>query len=233
MRKRQRLTLASTAALAAVLLAGCVQENPEPTTSPETPAPTSSTSPAPSDDASAEESRCGVPGFEDESSLVQGPEAQWSYIGSIAVPGSDELGPGEITDEGVRTCFAHTAAGAVTMAYNAAVQGSTSSVAVPFADYAFTGPGREEVLAEVNGDVADYRGALLGFRVLAYDGDTARIDVAIRIEADGQSAIGSGIYELVWEDGDWRIYATSAESPGLSSETITSISGYTSWSEGQ
>jgi len=225
--------LASTAALAAVLLAACVQETPEPTTSPETPAPTSSTSPAPSGDASADESRCGVPGFEEQSSLVQGPEAQWSFVGSIAVPGSDELGPGEITAEGVRTCYAHTAAGAVTMAYNAAVQGSTASVAVPFAEYVFTGPGRDEVLAEVNGDVEDYRGALLGFRVLAYDGATARIDVALRVETGGNSATVSGIYDLVWEDGDWRVYALSAEDPGLDTEAITSISGYTAWSEGQ
>lgn len=232
MTKRQRLTLASTAALAAVLLAGCVQETPEQTSSPETPAPTSSTSPAPTSDDSADESRCGVPGFEEESSLVQGPEAEWSYIGSIAVPGSDEIGPGEITPEGVRTCFAHTAAGAVTMAYNAAAQGSTAETSLAFGDYVWTGPGREEILADREPATSEGRLALAGFRVLAYDGASARIDVAVRIDSSSGGGLVSSIYELVWEDGDWRIFAQSEESPGVNIETIQSLTGYLAWSEG-
>lgn len=234
MSKRQRLTLAGTAALAAVLLAACVQETPEPTTSPETPAPTSSTSPAPSGDASADESRCGVPGFEEQSSLVQGPEAQWSYIGSIAVPGSDEIGPGEITGEGVRTCFAHTAAGAVTMAYNALAQTSDAGLTAAWAEYAVSGPGRDELLEEVNdggGSSETYRASLEGFRVLAYDGDTARIDVAFQVSSGGTTNFASTIFELVWESGDWRIYSESVDSPGMATEAIGSLSGYVAWSE--
>lgn len=231
MRTHQRLTLTATAALAAVLLAACVQDDPEPTTAAETPAPTTSASAQPSEEAFADESRCGVPGFEEESSLVQGPEAEWSYIGSIAVPGSDELGPGEITSDGVRTCFAHTAAGAVTMAYNALAQSSDGSLAQPWADYAFTGPGRDEVVAGVVAPSSPYRAALSGFRVLAYDGSTARIDVAFQVNSDGANTLGSAIFELAWEDGDWRIVASSAEDTGINTETISSLSGYVAWSE--
>lgn len=231
MSKRQRLTLATTAALAAVLLAACVQETPEPTTSPETPAPTSSTSPAPSDDAAADESRCGVPGFEDESSLVQAPEAEWAYLDTSAVPTSDALGPAEITADGVRACFAHTAAGAVTMAYYAIVQGSSADLMTPFTEYAYTGPGRDALVAGVTGEGSDGRITLQGFRVLAYDGDTARIDVAARVDTSGSNSLGSAVYELTWENGDWHIYAQSADEPGVNISSISSLQGYTPWSE--
>lgn len=174
-----------------------------------------------------------MPGFEEQSSLVQGPDVEWSYIGSVAVPGSDEVGPGEITAGGVRTCFAHTAAGAVTMAYNAAAQGSNPDTSVAFSEYVWTGPGREEIVSDVSPASGEGRLGLAGFRVLAYDGASARIDVAARVDASSGAGLVSGIYELVWEEGDWRIYASSGEASGASVEPIESLSGYTAWSEGQ
>jgi hypothetical protein len=47
--------------------------------------------------------------------------------------------------------------------------------------------------------------------VLAYDGDSARVDIAFRGSSNGQSVTGSAVYELVWADGDWKLDASKSE----------------------
>ena len=48
---------------------------------------------------------------------------------------------------------------------------------------------------------------VVGFRVLSYDGENARVDLAVRGSSEGTTVTASAVYKLVWEDGDWKINA--------------------------
>ena len=65
---------------------------------------------------------------------------------------------------------------------------------------------------------------IAGFRLLSYDGSSARVDLAVRASADGSDITLSMIYNLVWSDGDWKLSAES-ESP-LDVATIPDVAGY-------
>ena len=71
--------------------------------------------------------------------------------------------------------------------------------------------------------------SIVGFRLLHYDGETARVDLAARASSQGQTVTVSGVYELIWQDGDWKISADVAEP--LNVATIPDLAGYIPWEE--
>lgn len=119
------------------------------------------------------------------------------------------------------------------MAANAIPQGSDPSLSSSWMDYALAeGPYREQLLDQLgsSGPGADgTRLSIVGFRLLHYDGETARVDLAVRGSAEGQAATLSGVYELVWEDGDWKIN-TEVSQP-LDMATLPDAAGYIPWGE--
>lgn len=205
-------------------------DDPEPT--PE-PSPTTSTAPTsdPSDVAGGA-SVCGLEGEELAGTLSTAPAADWAYQGTTAYPTSPEFGPGETSADGVRFCFQHSPTGALFMAANALVQGSDPAASQAWIEYALAdGPYREELIGQV-GDTSgseSTRMSLAGFRMLAYDGDTARVDLAVRASSEGQNLTLSGVYELVWQDGDWKISADVAQP--LNTATVPDLAGYITWGE--
>ena len=76
---------------------------------------------------------------------------------------------------------------------------------------------------------AEARLRIAGFRLLAYDGTSARVDLAVVAGAESQSVTASFVYNLVWVDGDWKI-DTSTPEPG-SFSTIPDLTGYVPWGE--
>lgn len=68
-----------------------------------------------------------------------------------------------------------------------------------------------------------------GFRILAYDGSSARVDVGSRGSVQGQTVTVSGVYELVWQDGDWKL-STDVPEP-LNVAAIPDLTGYIAWGE--
>lgn len=176
---------------------------------------------------------CGLEGVVAETArLSTAPDAEWEYQGTTAYPTSPTYGPGATEDNGVRYCFQHSPEGALFMAANAIAQGSDPSVGPEWVDYALAeGPYREELLSDM-GSATDTEGtrlAIAGFRLLHYDGETARVDLAVRGSAEGQTITLSGIYELVWQDGDWKISADVAQP--LDMGTIPDVTGYIPWGE--
>lgn len=204
-------------------------DDPDPTE----PSPTTSAAPTsePSDVAGGA-SVCGLEGEELAGTLSTAPAADWAYQGTTAYPTSPEFGPGETSADGVRFCFQHSPTGALFMAANALVQGSDPAVSQAWIEYGLAdGPYREELVGQV-GDTSGSQGtrmSLAGFRMLAYDGDTARVDLAVRASSEGQNLTLSGVYELVWQDGDWKISADVAQP--LNTATVPDLAGYITWGE--
>ncbi|MBE9924858.1 hypothetical protein G8C93_02995 [Cellulosimicrobium cellulans] len=207
-------------------------DDPDPTEpSPTSPTTSAAPTPEPSDVAGGA-SVCGLEGEELAGTLSTAPAANWAYQGTTAYPTSPDFGPGETSADGVRFCFQHSPTGALFMAANALVQGSDPAVSQAWVEYGLAdGPHREELLGQV-GDTSGSEGtrmSLAGFRMLAYDGDTARVDLAVRASSEGQNLTLSGVYELVWQDGDWKISADVAQP--LNTATVPDLAGYITWGE--
>ena len=209
-----------------VVLALSSRNEPDGTSStPTTPPGTTTSAPG---NAGAE-SVCGLPGYADSGTLTTAPEAEWLFQGTTAYPTSADHGPGATSPEGVRYCFQHTPAGALFAAANAMVQGGDPAVAGEWLDYVVAdGPYREQIASSQEAaDSADSRINIAGFRLLAYNGDSARVDLAVRATSGTSTILVSGVYELVWRDGDWKISADVAEPLNVAS--IPDLAGYVAW----
>ncbi|MCD2444327.1 hypothetical protein LQ757_18760 [Agromyces sp. SYSU K20354] len=194
----------------------------EPVASPSTP-------PTATADA-ADESVCGIGSIELSGTLSSAPEAEWAFQGTTAYPTSSTAGPGVTSSTGIRSCFEHSPTGALFMAANAIAQGSDGGTGTEWAEQALgQGQYRDELLTQLgtpSGD-AGTRIDIAGFRVLAYDGATARIDLAVKGSANGTAVTLSAVYELVWQDGDWKLSADT-QTP-LDMATVPDVAGYINW----
>lgn len=200
--------------------------------SPSSSSPSAVPSPEPSADAGGA-SVCGLSGEELSGTLSIAPETQWEYHDTMAYPTSEEFGPGATSPEGVRYCFQHSPEGAVFAAANAVVQGSSPDTASAWIAYFLSeeAPGRDEMLSsESGGTPSDTRVSIAAFRVLSYDGDAARVDIAVRGVTGGNEVYGSAIFDLVWEAGDWKLLPQNTGDP-LRLAQIPDTSGYIVWEE--
>ncbi|EWT04614.1 hypothetical protein N864_09000 [Intrasporangium chromatireducens Q5-1] len=204
------------------------QASPSPTTEPtDVAAPTDEPSPVASGP-----SVCGLEGQELSGTVSTPPEAQWEFQGTTAYPTSPTYGPGETDENGVRYCFQHSPEGALFAAANAAVQGSNPETVGPWLEYFIAeGPHRDVILGQGQGaadELAGVRVDIAGFRVLSYEGDTARVDIALRGSSQGQTVNLSMVYTLEWENGDWKLTVTDPSAP-INVATIPDLSGYIAW----
>lgn len=194
--------------------------------------PAAPTSPSPTASSDAGASVCGLPAGPETGGLTTPPAVTWAFQGTIAYPTSPEFGAGKTAAEGYRYCFQRSPAGAVVMAANALAQGSDPEVGDAWAEYVL-GSGRyRNQLADEIGAGTGAEGSRLkiaGFRMLAYDGKTARVDLGVQGSSQNQTLTVSGVYELVWQDGDWKISA-DVEDP-LDISTIPDLGGYVPWGE--
>lgn len=216
-----------------VVVAVRVAGNNDTTTPPPastSPAATSSSTPGASNDPAA--SVCGIPAGPDTDQLTTPPAVTWAFQGTIAYPTSPEFGAGKTAAEGYRFCFQRSAAGAVVMAANSMAQGSDPKLGDSWAEYVLGSGQYRDQLADEIGTATGAAGTRLkiaGFRVLAYSGMSARVDLGVQVSAQNQNLTMSVVYELVWEDGDWKISA-DVERP-LDTATIPNLSGYVPWGE--
>lgn len=189
---------------------------------------------APPSDEETDTEGCQVPGETDTGSLTTAPEAVWEYQGTMAYPSSETFGPTETTDEGVRTCFQRSPEGALFAAANGAVQASDSQLIEPWLKYFLAeGPNRDAFLNAGpggSGDTSGIRARIAGFRMLAFDGKTANVDVALQASTEGQTILMSSVYTLIWENGDWKLTMQDPSSP-VDFATIPDLAGYTIWGE--
>ncbi len=205
-----------------------------------TSAPTESAKPEPEPSettkvSEADKSVCGLKGAVlEKARLTEPPKVEnWDYDGTVAYPASKEYGPGATAPEGYRYCFQHSPTGALYAVANTAAQGGNHSTLGDWARY-FTaeGPYREKIISDIDKPSSSSSGiriAIVGFRVLSYDGEKAVIDLAIRGTRKGETVFLSAVTELIWADGDWKL---NADTPNpVNTGRIPDTAGYIPWGE--
>ncbi|WP_440711797.1 hypothetical protein [Herbiconiux sp. YIM B11900] len=198
------------------------------TAAPQTPAPSTS---APA--STADPSVCGLPGDETTNTLDSAPDTTWELIGTLAAPADPEVsGPGTVDADGFRSCFAHTAEGALYAAANIFAMSTDSRLAPELSErYLLPGVGRDAVLArEAAGDYApssSTRAQIVGYKINAYDGAGATVDLVLQVANSG--ALVSIPTVLSWHDGDWKVVVDDSGNSPLDSAQVENLGGYTPW----
>ena len=192
--------------------------------------PKADPSPHPSQSVdSAAASVCGLPGYETKSTLTQAPDAKWALVGTTAAPASPKVGPGKTASDGLRTCFAHTAAGALFAAVNFIATPTDGSLRADIPDLLADGPGKDVAKNAPPGQPSATRAQVAGFAINKYDGEHATVDVALNVATSGGQLVSTPL-ELVWEHGDWKVVATDDGHLPLAPAPLQSLGGYIPWS---
>ncbi|UEJ84609.1 hypothetical protein Bra3105_18430 (plasmid) [Brachybacterium halotolerans subsp. kimchii] len=196
------------------------------------PSTTTAPSTSSSTPANADASICGLPGEVTSGTVKKAPGAKWKYEGTVAYPTSAKYGPGQTTDDGVRSCFQHSPEGALFAAANSVAVSEDPEAMRAWAEYFVAdSPAKDALLSEESVDsTGEGRLRLVGYRMLDYDGRSASVDMATEVTTNGQKTYVSFVYDLVWEDGDWKLKLDSTDNP-LQAAAITSLDGYTEWGE--
>jgi len=193
------------------------------------PAPTPTTTATPTIDE-ADVSICGLPGHDTENTLTAAPNNDWELVGTVAAPtDSDGAGPG-VVEETFRTCFAHTAEGALFAAVNAIAASTDSRNAPRMWELLADGPAKDTVQASGSNSgtaPSNARLQVAGFKVNNYTSDEATIDLALSVTSEG-GALVSYPTVLRWEDGDWKVVLTENGAP-IAPGPLTNLGGYLVW----
>lgn len=191
--------------------------------------PTSTSGPVASGD---DKSVCGLEGFEAESSLTAAPDNEWELVGTVAAPTAPRVGPGLVRDDRLRTCFAHTAEGALFAAINYFGAASDARTIPLILDLVADGPGKDAAVEE--GGTPDFgpsstRVQVAGFKVNSYTSDEAVIDIAFSVTSASSQLVSMPI-AVVWQDGDWKLELADDGRFPFSAAPLQSLGGYIPWS---
>ncbi|MBF4618208.1 hypothetical protein ITJ44_09005 [Clavibacter sp. VKM Ac-2873] len=174
---------------------------------------------------------CGLPGYEETSSLDTAPATTWKLVGTVAVPDDPQgAGPGRTDSGGLRTCYAHTAKGALYAVVNYMGQSTDGRLRTRIADLAAQGPGKAAAAKSLASPSSSSDGRLqvAGFKISAYSGSEATVDVATAITSKGGALVSFPIV-MRWEDGDWKIELADDGTLPLDPSQIQSLGGYIPW----
>jgi hypothetical protein len=177
----------------------------------------------------ADESVCGLKGFDTENTLTSAPENDWELVGTIAVPtDSDVAGPGTVSD-GLRTCYSHTAEGALFMAVNYLGMGTDATLYNRLFQLVAPGPGRDALAAQADSgpSTSSTRAQVAGYKISGYSPETTTIDLALNYSS-GQ--LVSLPMKLVWAENDWKLVLTDTGELPIAPAPIENLGGYTPWS---
>ena len=238
--KRPGFILAAAAiALIAVLglIAGLVRMNTPATGTGPSAGRTPTASPTPSGPEAAPgpggNSVCGLEPGRLEGTLSKSPDTDWKYLGASAYPSSTDHGPAVSSEAGYLYCFQQSPEGAVFAAATAAIQGGQPN-RDEWMDYFLADTaGRATALrvAEHASEPSGDRLQIQGFRLLSYNGSKATVDVALRATPNGQSVLGSAVFDLAWEAGDWKLVVRDNGELANEVQLIPDLAGYVSWRE--
>ncbi|PFG44950.1 hypothetical protein ATJ97_0226 [Georgenia soli] len=225
------IVVALVVVLAAVLSYRAVAEpdDPDPTTAPTSSDPTATAAPTESPSAQGGESVCGLEPVELDGTLTAAPDTEWELVGTTAAPSVEDHGPGEVEEDGFRYCFAQTPTGALLAAANVAAMGSDPGLSPKVAEHLFAeGVGRDVALSETpTGNAGGgVRVQIAGFRLLDYSGESATVDIAMR---GSNGAIAGQVFDLVWEDGDWKVQLAPDGQLPTDVVVLPDLAGYLLW----
>ena len=212
---------------AIVVIATSIARGSTTSATPSTSTPTATSTPLPSAD---ETSVCGLSGFESKSSLTSAPTNKWQLVGTVAAPNDPKgAGPGLVQD-GFRSCYAHTAEGALfaSVTYIALASDSRNIPKLP--TLLAPGKGKEAAIAAMTSSPSptSTRLQVAGFKVDSYSQHEAVIDVAWAVTSSN-GALVSFPTVLEWVDGDWKIVLASDGQPPFASSSLQDLGGYIPW----
>jgi hypothetical protein len=194
--------------------------------------PTAAASPDAPQPAEGDRSVCGLPGFEDVSSLTEVPDVKWELVGTVAAPTDPQgAGPGRVDADGFRSCFAHTAEGALFATINYPALSSDGRNGTRIFDVYEPGVGRDAAIAAYSADPSarsNDRIQAAGYRINAYSSKEAIVDVAWSVTSKG--GLVSFPMVLHWVAGDWKLVLNDDGSFPFSSAALSNLGGYTPWS---
>lgn len=172
---------------------------------------------------------CGLPGMDHAgATLTTAPAARWSTVGTMAAPSSKVAGPGRVQADGLRSCYAHTVAGALFAVANFWATGSDPRLYRQIIEQnVAAGPGRAKALAEPGAPSNTGMSAqIAAFTVRSYRPDSATVDVALQASTGQQISFP---VPVVWQDGDWRVQLADDGSNVFRPTILPSLASYTPW----
>ena len=178
-----------------------------------------------------EKSVCGLTGFESKNTLTSAPANKWQLVGTVAAPNDRKgAGPGTVSD-GFRSCYAHTAEGALFAAVTYVALASDARNISRLPSLLAPGKGKDAAIAAATGTPSptSTRLQVAGFKVDSYNSHEAQIDVAWSVTSSG-GALVSFPTVLEWVDGDWKIVLASDGQPPFASSALQDLGGYIPWS---
>jgi hypothetical protein len=194
------------------------------------PAATSSATPTstPSAATDPDPSACGLEGYETSNTLSSVPDTEWELVGTVAAPTApDGAGPGLTDASGFRSCYAHTAEGALFAATNFVALGTDETMADKLTMLVAPGEGRKAVEeGSGEGSTSSIRAQVAGFAIGSYDGQNAVVDLAVNY-SDGQ--LVSLPIKLLWSEGDWKIVLSAEGRLPIAPAPLESLGGYIPW----
>lgn len=223
------------AALVLALIAGAIvifllpkeQGNAQPA-----PAPAANSDPPaanPSASATTGKSVCGLPRSE-ETALGTAPESKWELLGTMAVPSDPSTaGPGTVSKDGLRSCFAQSPTGALYATVNIWASSFNGDAKQVYLKLAADSPSRDKAIQAIKegknvggGTSPDVQ--IAGFMVHSYAPEAAVVELAIKSSDGGYGALTTS---MLWEDGDWKMDIPPAG--GGMVRQISDLSSFIPW----
>lgn len=219
--------IAAAIVIGVILLAGVIVLVTS-LTAPHHPVATPTSSPSAPVASGDDKSVCGLPGFEKDSSLTAAPDTKWELAGTVAAPTDPKgAGPGRI-DDGIRTCYAHTAEGALFAAVGYIAVASDARNTPRLYELLADGPVRDQLQATPSpGEASSARLQVAGFKINAYSATEATVDVAWQVTSSGSQLVSFPTV-LRWEHGDWKV-VIDKNGPPFAPSPLESLGGYTPW----
>lgn len=225
----QRGFQAAAAVVGVIVICGLVVlltggDDPSPPTSGQAPA-------AKRKPAKAQAQGCNLSAGPQKALTSAPPNTKWELLGRIAVPTAPATyGPGR-ENSGVRSCYAHSATGALYAAVNiiaATADGPTRHAATKY--LTADGVGRDRALADR--DRSTSSGATLqiaGFRFTSYSRSVAVIDIASKASLEAESFDTHVSLAMRWEGNDWKLSIPDTGDPFAGTQRLPDRSGYVQW----
>ncbi len=156
--------------------------------------------------------------------------ANWTLVGSMAVPNSPRtFGPGRSVD-GFRECFAHSPTGALFALVNFWAAGTAFPASDVYAHLAADTPTRAQAVQFSAGDQSRLSDSgqvqIAGFDFSSYSSSDANISVVL--QGTGGNLITVAC-TMLWQAGDWRYEIPPSGAPAAGA--IQSLDGYVPWSD--
>jgi hypothetical protein len=154
--------------------------------------------------AAGYDSACGLQGGA-TATPTTAPDVQWENIDGNWLPVSTSQGPGRRSASGPWSCYAHTPTGAVLAAWGIPAGWTPTDFAGAVKQQTVPGPGQDALLKQGLGSTpANQRPTPTGFRVNAYDGQSATVTFYMQQRGTNVSC-ASSVQWIGADAGDWAL----------------------------